>query len=310
MAATKDIVEAARAAIGPVGAKIPSIGISTITPFDVQRAGLRRLEAAGFGAAWNGEGVGAKDAFVELAVLLAATERMAFSSAIANMYARPAPTTHGAATMLADAFPGRFLLGLGGGYPFQAAQAGQQIAPPIARTREYFANMALEQPILEVPPVNYATTFAANGPKMLALAGELFDGAQPTMVPPSFVTNAREVLGPDKLIVVGLMVVPNADADAAKAIAKQIIAGVASFPGSPYAANLVRLGYSMEELAGGADRVVDDIVAYGSPDAIAATVRRFLDAGADHVIATAIVPDFETCIDQLVGVAPALTDLH
>ena len=309
MTATIEVVEAARAAMGRVGAKIPSIGISTVPPFDVLRSSMRLIENAGYGAAWNGEGVGGKDAFVELAILLAATERMLFSSSIANMYARPAPTAHGAATMLAEGFPGRFVLGLGGGYPFQAAAAGQEVVPLLGRTRDYLAAMTTRQPILDVPPVNYATVVAANGPKMLALVGELADGAQPTMVPASYVAHARDVLGPDKIVVVGLVVVPDDDVENARVVARQLISRTAAFPDSPYAANLLRLGYSIDELSAGADRVIDDLVAYGCKDAISAKVQTFLDAGADHVIMTPVVPNFEVCIDQLVAIAPAVTQL-
>ena len=50
-----------------------------------------------------------------------------------------------------------------------------------------------------------------------------------------------------------------------------------------YANNLLRLGYTQEELDAGADRVVDAVVAWGDVDAIRARVRAHHDAGADHV---------------------------
>lgn len=54
---------------------------------------------------------------MHLAVLLAATKRMVFGTGIANIWARQPQTMHAAAAFLAQAYPGRFVLGLGVGYP-------------------------------------------------------------------------------------------------------------------------------------------------------------------------------------------------
>ena len=48
-----------------------------------------------------------KDALVQLAVLLAATERMVLGTSIANLRARAPQTAHGAAALLSQAVPGR-----------------------------------------------------------------------------------------------------------------------------------------------------------------------------------------------------------
>src|ERR1700678_4818902 len=84
---------------------------------DEQRETARRLEGAGYRAAWTNEAVGGKDALVQLAVLLAATERITFGTSIANIWARAPQTAHGASALLAQAFPDRLVLGSGGGYP-------------------------------------------------------------------------------------------------------------------------------------------------------------------------------------------------
>jgi len=76
---------------------------------------------------------------------------------------------------------------------------------------------------------------------------------------------------------------------------------------SPYAANLVRLGYRMEELASGADRVVDAVIAYGGPDEIAAKAQEHLDAGADHVMISPALPGYDRGIEQLEWLAAVLT---
>ncbi len=55
---------------------------------------------------------------------------MVFGTSIANMWARPAQTAHDAAAQLAEAFSGRFVLGLGVGYPQQATSVGREFGAP------------------------------------------------------------------------------------------------------------------------------------------------------------------------------------
>ena len=63
-----------------------------------------------------------------------------------------------------------------------------------------------------------------------------------------------------------------------------------------------RLGFTDEDVAKpGSDRLVDAVVAYGTPDAIAARLKEHLDAGADHVPVQVL-----TGPDKLV---PALAEL-
>ena len=194
------MVEEARRALGPVGAFLP-VPTTSAPPIDLQRDAVRRLERAGYRATWTNEAVGGKDALVQLAVLMAATERMVFGTGIANIWARSAQTTHAAAALLAQAYPGRFVLGLGVGYPQQAASVGREFGSPLATMRDYLDRMGAPTQ-LPAPDVAYPRIIGANGPKMLALAGEITDGALPAMQPPEFTAQARRVLGPDKLLVV------------------------------------------------------------------------------------------------------------
>ena len=194
------VVREARRALGLVGVFLP-VPTTSAPPVDLQRDAVRRLERAGYRAAWTNETVGGKDALVQLAVLMAATERMVFGTGIANIWARSPQTAHGASALLAQAYPGRFVLGLGVGYPQQAASVGREFGPPVATMRDYLDRMGAPTQ-LPAPDVAYPRIIGANGPKMLALAGEITDGALPAMQPPDFTAQARQVLGPDKLLVV------------------------------------------------------------------------------------------------------------
>jgi len=302
---TTTVVESARRALGPVGVFLPFSRTGAASA-DQQRDAARRLERAGYRAAWVNEGVGGKDALVQLAILLAATERMVFGTSIANIWARAPQTAHGAAALLAQAFPDRFVLGLGVGYPHQAANVGREFGRPVGTMREYLDQMGAKTQ-LPAPDVAYPKIIGANGPKMLALSGEIADGAMPAMVPPAFTAQARQVLGPDKLLVVGLAVAADADPERAKATARQTVAGRLAAPGT-YAATMARLGYSQQEIAEVSDRLLDALVGYGGTEAIAAKVREHLAAGADHVM---VMPtaDFADGVDQLEQLAPTLAGL-
>jgi probable F420-dependent oxidoreductase len=128
---------------------------------------------------------------------------------------------------------------------------------------------------------------------MLALSGEITDGAVPVMVRPDFTTQARQLLGPDKLLVVGLEVVADADPHRAKATARQRVARVLGQPGT-HAAATARLGYSEQEITEVSDRLVDAIVGHGDPATIGAKVREHLAAGADHLMVMSTGADLPT----------------
>ena len=290
------------ATLGPVGVYLP-ISFTRIPPAESQREAVRRLERAGYRTVWTNEVVGGKDALVQLAVLLAATERLTFGTGIANIWAREPQTLHAAAAFLADAYPDRLALGIGVGYPQQAETTGRDFGSPLATLRDYVGRMDAET-WPPAPEAKYPRILGANGPKMLALAGEIADGAYPANLPPAFTAEARSVLGPDKLLVVGLAVVPDLDADRAKAAAIEKVSGTVNLP--TFSNALRRLGFALDDLAG----IADAVVAYGSPDAIAAKVREHLAAGADHVL---LMPpttdDFTADVAVLERLAPAFDGL-
>ena len=56
------------------------------------------------------------------------------------------------------------------------------------------------------------------------------------------------------------------------------------FKGPNYANMLRRFGFTDNDFAGeGSDRLIDAVVAWGKPEAIADRIQAHLDAGADHV---------------------------
>ncbi|GAB3148353.1 LLM class flavin-dependent oxidoreductase [Amycolatopsis stemonae] len=288
--------------LGPVGVYLP-ISFTRTPPATSQRDAVRRLEAAGYRTAWTNEVVGGKDALVQLAVLLGATERLTFGTGIANIWAREPQTLHAGAAFLADAHPDRLVLGVGVGYPQQAEGTGREFGSPLATMRDYVGRMDAET-WPPAPAVKYPRLLGANGPKMLALAAEIADGAVPANLPPAFTAHARSVLGPDKLLVVGLVVIPDPDVARARAAAIERMTGTLNLP--TFANALRRLDFTLDDVP----RIADEVVAYGSGEAIAAKVREHLAAGADHVL---LMPpttdDFTADVTVLERLAPAFADL-
>ena len=290
-------VEAARRAIGPVGALLP-VTFTEAPTVHAQRDAVERLESAGYPCTWTNEVFG-KDALVQLALLLGATRRMTFGTGVANVWVREPQTLAAAAAQLAQAHPGRFVLGLGVGHPQQAQTAGRDYGPPLDTMRDYQRRMG-EATWPPVPDADYPRIVAANGPKMLQLAAETADGALPAGLPAAHTAMARQVLGPDKLLVVGLSVVVDADPDRARETARATVAASLSSPA--YAKIVVGLGYSADT----DDRLVDAVVGHGRPDAVANLVRAHLEAGADHVMVMMPGGDFDGGVAGLEELAPTL----
>lgn len=297
------VVDDARSALGPVGTFLP-ITFGGAPPADQQRDAIGRLERAGYRAAWVNEGVGGKDALVQAGMLLAASERMTLGTGIANMWARAPQTLHGGAVLLAQAYPGRFVLGIGVGYPSQAESVGRDYGSPLATIRDYVTGMTAPT-MMPAPDVAYPKVIASNGPKMLTLAGEIGDGALPTMLPPEFTEHARKVLGPDKLLIVGLSVIVDGDREAAR----QVVSGRLTRPGLANTKSLALVGYSEQDIAEPSDRLVDALIGYGDPKAIAAKVSEHRAAGADHVTILPTIRDYESGVEQLEKLAPALAEI-
>lgn len=289
-------VAAARKALGPVGVCLP-VSFTSTPPADLLREAASRLEDAGYGAVWTNEVIG-KDALVQLATLLAVTDRITFGTCIANIWARPAQTMHAAAAQLAQAYPGRLALGLGVGYPEQAASVGREFGSPLTTMRDYL--QAMDGPTWPpAPAAAYPRIVAANGPKMLALARAKADGAFPGGLPSEFTTQARRSLGPDKLIVVALSMARDIES------AREAVSARLGVPA--YASRLIQQGYSASDIDEVSDRLVNALVAHGDPAEIAAKVGEHLAAGADHV---ALLPpiggEFTAGVEQFEELAPAL----
>ena len=260
-------------------------GALAIAPATEARRAVREIDELGYDTLWYPEGLGTRESLTNGAVLLGASERIRVASGIASIWGRDAVSAANAARVLADAFDDRFLLGLGVSHPRQVDPRGQRYEKPVARMSAYLDAMdddPFESPETTEPRPPVPRVIAALRPPMLRLAAEKALGAHTYLVPVEHTRRARELLGPDALLIPEQKVLLAADGAAARARARAAIAWYLDTPN--YVANLRWLGFSDDDVAGGgSDRLVDALVAAGDEEAIRARVQEHLDAGATQV---------------------------
>jgi probable F420-dependent oxidoreductase len=276
------------------GIQLQPIGIWT-AQFDFQPAAkvqeaAAALEDLGFGAVWFPESVG-REALTHAGLLLAGTRRIVIATGIANIYARDPTAMNAAQNTLAEAYPGRFLLGLGVSHvPLVEQMRGHVYGKPVATMRAYLDGMDKATYRAVPPAVKPVRVLAALGPQMLKLAAERAAGAHPYFVPPEHTALARKILGPDRLLAVEQAALLEMDSLKARKIGRAHTSRYLTLPN--YVNNLRRLGFGDDDFAdGGSDRLVDAIVAWGDTDSVVKRVRAHREAGADHVCIQVLTED-------------------
>jgi probable F420-dependent oxidoreductase len=251
------------------------------------------LEQMGFSTLWLPETVG-RDPFITATLLLGATTTLRVATGIANIYGRDAVTMANTQRAIEEAFPGRFLLGLGVSHEHLVSKVRHHdYSRPYSRMVSYLDEMDGAVFRAVGPQERPATVLAALGPRMLALAGRRGDGAHPYFVPVEHTHRARDILGPGAILAPEQMIVLDRDTERARQVAR---AGMAVYLRAPnYLNNLRRFGFDDDDFAdGGSDRLVDAIVAIGDLDTIVTRMAAHLDAGASHVCVQVLQDDLST----------------
>lgn len=250
---------------------------------EVQEA-VAELEALGFDAVWVPETVG-RDPFVAAGTMLAATTTLKVATGIANIYARDPLTTVACQRTLAEAYDDRFLLGLGVSHEHLVAKLRKHdFSKPVAYMERYLAAMDEARFLAVGPTEDPGRVLAALGPRMLGIARDHAAGAHPYLTTPEHTAVAREALGPDRLLAPEQMCVLETDPDEARRIARQMLAVYLRAPN--YLNSLRRQGFDDADWPDHntpSDRLVDALVAWGTPDDVRARVDEHRAAGADHV---------------------------
>jgi probable F420-dependent oxidoreductase len=253
-----------------------------LQPASAAMEAAAELEELGYPALWLPEAVG-REPFVNSALLLSATRTLTVATGIASVWARDPQAMASGQLTLCEAYPGRFLLGLGVSHqPMVDLVRGHHYDKPLSKMRGYLEAMDNVFYVAPRPAEEPRRVLAALGPKMLELAAAQALGAHSYFVPVEHTAFAREALGDDPMLCPEQAVVLATEPEVARAAARQHMATYLGLPN--YTNNLRRFGWGDDDFAdGGTDALVDAIVAWGDEAAIVARVQDHLDAGADHV---------------------------
>ena len=246
------------------------------------------IEKLGYGAIWIGGSPAADLEIVD--PILEQTETLQVATGIVNVWRAPADEVAEAYHRIENAYPGRFLLGIGIGHP----ETNEDYRNPYDVLVEYLD--ALDA--AKVPTSRRVV--AALGPKVLKLAAQRSAGAHPYLTTPEHTGSARELVGPTVFLAPEHKVVSTRDEAEAREIGRQTADFYLGL--SNYVNNWKRLGFTDKDVAKpGSDRLIDGVVAYGTPDDISKRLNQHLEAGADHVAIQVLGGD-----DKLL---PTLTEL-
>ena len=267
---------------------IGRIGIWTFTldlvPSARSAEHVDELDELGYGAVWVPEAVG-REAFTSAALLLRGGTDIVVATGIAGIYGRDPMTANAAHRTITEAYPDRFLLGLGVSHQVMVEGVRKHdYSKPYSAMRDYLDAMDAAMFFATPPTTEPQRVLAALGPRMLELARDRSAGALPYFVPPEHTAIARGILGEGPLLAVEQAVVFETDPAKARDIARSHTKTYTPLPN--YTNNLRRMdpSWTDEDFAhAGSDRLVDTIVAWGTEDQIVARIQAHLDAGADHV---------------------------
>jgi probable F420-dependent oxidoreductase len=271
----------------------------------------REVEELGYGTLWFGEGTG-RDAPTQSALLLGATRRIVVAPGVASIPRHEPTTLARAERTLAEAFPGRFLLGLGVGAKIITDEVGRPWTSPVATMAGFLDAMDTARTTAPAPPTPAPRVLAALGPRMLELAAKRTWGAHPFLMPVEHTAYARDRVGADALLAVHQNVVLDPDRTRARETARAALAAfIANVHINPSRWRMMRqvAGLDESDLAdGGSDRLVEALTAFGDVADVAARVREQFAAGADHVCLSVTTPDPHPVVGlpALRELAPAL----
>ena len=228
------------------------------------------IEKLGYGAVWVGMSPAAELSFVE--PILEKTETLQVATGIVNVWTAPAEQVAESYHRIENAYPGRFLLGVGVGHPEHI----EEYRKPYDVLVDYLD--ALDA--AKVPTSR--RVLAALGPKVLKLSAQRSAGAHPYLTTPAHTEKARELIGNTVFLAPEHKVVLSPDAEQAREIGRQTVGFYLDL--GNYVNNWLRLGFTEKDVAKpGSDRLIDAVIAHGTAEDIAKRLGEHIEAGADHV---------------------------
>ena len=290
------------------GITLPLDGV----PLPAHRGIVERLDELGYTDVWSSEASGT-DAFTPLALTAAWTATLRLGTAIAPVYTRGPGLLAMSAAALAEAAPGRFILGVGASTPIIVERwNATPFGEPYRRTRDTvrFLKRALTGErvderfetftvrgfrLARVPEVPPPILVAALRSGMLRLGVREADGVITNCLASTDVPKVVAELGPDgagKEVVARIFVCPTDDSAYARRAARRLLSSYLTVPVYAEFHRWLGRGELLEDMwqawAAGdrksaneaiPDEVVDELVVHGPPEQCRAHVQRYVDSG-------------------------------
>jgi 5,10-methylenetetrahydromethanopterin reductase len=304
----------------------------------------RAAEEAGVDSVWVAETPLARDAFVALAAVAGATERVELGTAVVNPYTRHPAQLASAFATLDELSGGRAVCGVGVGVRDQLARLGYDVSRPLRAAREsveMLRELLARQTVTQEgekfsveggrlgfrpPRPSIPIYLAATGPKMCALAGEIADGIYLPCAPRELleraIADARGKLPEGKPFEVAWQALVGVDEDveAAKAQVRPGVGFILTEPNGenvlresgldPGAAAAIRAALAeggvraMCEEVG--DEILDRLTVYGSAEECGRKLAEVAAVGVTHVTASVSGEDPSGTLAALVAMRDAV----
>ncbi|OBK97868.1 LLM class F420-dependent oxidoreductase [Mycobacterium asiaticum] len=243
------------------------------------------LDELGYTALWIPD-VGGRSVLDAVGNLLGATKRAVIATGILNLWMHEPQDVAAEFAALTDRHGDRFLLGIGVSHaPLIDSREPGRYRKPLAATASFLDGLdAAERPV----PTE-SRVLAALGPKMLQLSATRARGAHPYLVTTEHTASARETLGEGPLLLPEQTAILTDDADEARRIGTDWLRSYLALPN--YANNLLRSGFTEDDVQQVSQRLFDAIIAWGDEGAILRRVAEHHEAGADHVCVQVLTED-------------------
>jgi len=251
----------------------------------------RGIESAGVRTIWLQEYSGV-DPFIRAALYLSATTRLTVALGVAVIYARDPEAMVAAASTLEEAFPGRFVLGLGVSHRDLVEARGHEFRPPLPTMASYLTAMDRARRRRRLP----LRILGALGPQMVGLAARAADGVHTYFAPVEHTASVRAAIGPDRWLAPSQLVALDPDGEHWRDAARSYLQLCLGMPN--YTRNLRRCGFTDEDLATTSDALVDALVVPDDAHHLATRIDAHRAAGADHVVLQFVPPPGAAVIAQ------------
>lgn len=240
------------------------------------------IEALGFESVWLLDSF-SRDPFVAASFILGSTTTLKVGTGVATVYSRDAMAATQARETLSEYYPGRFLMGLGSSNEAIVSMRKGQWLPPVQKMSAYLKDME-EVELAHPKPAQYAPLhIAAHAPGLQNLALEHAQGIFTWILPVENIRQARAHVGADLEITANFPVVFNEDPAEARRVGRAFMMFYIGIP--YYQAAYTKCGFTSADFeGGGSDRLIDAVVAWGSPEQIKARVEEYAAAGASRVV--------------------------